>query len=92
MKTPWWQALLSNVTKEQRRSVMLRESLRRLIDEGGTIGWHSSLGATLSYYIIGLEEAGVPYTLSAVPGLGYVLQANKNKSYPYLLPLHINDD
>ena len=73
MMTHWWLPLNSNITPNQMRSRMLRDQLAQLISTGGTTGWHSQYGHTLSYYIVGLEEAGVPYVISAYPGLGYTL-------------------
>lgn len=60
---------------------MLRGLLRR-VSEGGNSGRHSALGLTLPYLICGLEEAVVPYTLHALPCMGYVLDGSPEPQQP----------
>lgn len=87
----WWRVLLTNITPQQKRSRMMRDELHRLVTDGGTTGRHTGAGATLSYFITGLEEAGVPYTLHAFPGIGYMIYADREKPFPFL-PRRDEDD
>lgn len=59
------------ITPSQRRSVVLRQWLAELKE--GKPTHHSSQGLTVAYYIEALEAAGVPYKLTAYPGLGYYI-------------------
>lgn len=65
--------LNKEITKQQARSRFLRQMVANLVKKGGTSS-HSALGMTLRYTIENLEAAKCPYTLMAVPGMGYVIE------------------
>jgi hypothetical protein len=68
--------LRSEITKQQKRSRFLRNHLANLIEKGGTSS-HSGNGMTLRYMMEGLEDARCPYTMTAVPGVGYFIEVKK---------------
>ncbi len=88
----WWEALRSNLRWRHTHNVMLRDELKRLVEEGGTTGHHSACGDTLSFYIVGLEEAGVPYELRAFPGRGYMLRSFPGQEFPWAFRSGCTDD
>lgn len=70
----WWKYLETGISPKDRRSVFLRTTLKKLIEEGGSTGRHSALGMTLPYFITELEKARIPYTLIAIPSMGYSIE------------------
>lgn len=56
----------------------IKQMREDLIKEGGSSGRHSGQGATIGYFITGLEEAKVPYVLTAFPGKTYAITAYPN--------------
>ena len=55
------------------RNRALRAEVRSLIEKGG-VSSHSAMGLTLSQQLGTLERSKVPYTLKAMPGVGYVVE------------------
>lgn len=65
----WLQELPSS---SQLESPYLEDTHQHLLDHGGTTR-HSAEGRTLYLEVQRLEAAGVPYTLEARPGQGYIV-------------------
>lgn len=65
-KLPVW-IDYNSITPKIERSTALRETLARLITDGGSTQ-HSRFGETVAYILRGLEEARVPYSLASRPG------------------------
>lgn len=71
--TTFKNAMHKTITPSQRQNKMLAMVYMDL--KRGKTSSHSAMGATLMYLIWNLEQDGIPYTLRAVPGLGYSLTA-----------------
>lgn len=69
-KKPWWER---TIMPSLLRSRLLRGTHERMIREGGTSS-HSARGDTLRLIVQRLEEARCPYTLTAIPGRGYIVE------------------
>lgn len=65
------------VQKEPSRSQVRSRTLKLLFQKLINSGWssyHSGIGETLRLEIERLEEAGIPYQLTAYPGYGYTVK------------------
>jgi len=68
--THWWKR---EPTKSERRNKALR-LLARAAVEGEQPTSHSEFGLTLPLVLEAFEDAGVPYILKGVPGMGYSVE------------------
>lgn len=69
--------LTKAITPSQRRNRVLKHFLSQMVKEGKP-SHHSPMGSTVAVLLAGLEEAGVPYVLSARPGMGYIIQPSRD--------------
>jgi len=72
--TSFTKAMHKTITPSQRQNKALALAYMDL--KRGKTSSHSAMGSTLMYFIWNLEQDGIPYTLRAVPGLGYALTTN----------------
>ncbi len=73
-KTNFSDAINKGITPSQRNSAAMALAYMDL--RKGKTSEHGPMGATLCYFMRQLELDRIPYTLKAVPGLGYSLTTN----------------
>jgi len=73
-KTSW---LWDDLDYQREHSRVLRDTASRLIKNGGMSN-HTPAATTLKVLLSYLEDNLVPYTLTAIPGKGYVVEVKEN--------------
>ena len=70
----WAWAISRAVLPGQRRNRVLADVAAQVAM--GKPSFHTSMGSTVAAILSFLEEQGIPYTLAAEPGKGYVIKAH----------------